>query len=150
VTRKSESIAKLIEGLQGNYDAHYLGFFQCFNRQDYYEAHDVLEELWLTCKGQPDYLYYKGLIQAAGAFVHMKKQREYPTHHVHGKRLPAAGRLLTLALTNLRTYPGVHLNLDVAHVCMLLDGYYDRLELNQFQVNPYDPLHPPRIPFPSD
>ena len=26
----------------------YQGYFQCFNAQQYYEAHDVLEHLWLS------------------------------------------------------------------------------------------------------
>jgi predicted metal-dependent hydrolase len=38
----------MIESFQGQeLDAHYLSFFACFNRQLFYEAHDVLEDLWL-------------------------------------------------------------------------------------------------------
>ena len=30
-----------------DYDRRYLGYFDCFNRQHYFEAHEVLEALWL-------------------------------------------------------------------------------------------------------
>ena len=36
----------MIESFRGQeLDAHYLGYFDCFNRQLFYESHDVLEEL---------------------------------------------------------------------------------------------------------
>src|SRR6266850_7200307 len=48
VSKKSAKIATLIGSCQGrDIDAHYLGYFECFNHGFYYEAHDVLEELWL-------------------------------------------------------------------------------------------------------
>ena len=56
----------------------YLGFFRCWNEQRYYEAHDVLEHLWLRTKSE-DANYFKGLIQAAGGFVHLQKQHARPT-----------------------------------------------------------------------
>ena len=60
-------------------DPCYQGYFRCFNEGLYYEAHDVLEHLWLG-KGRQDanFAFYKGLIQVAGAFVHLKKQAERP------------------------------------------------------------------------
>ena len=57
----------------------YLGFFRCWNEQRYYEAHDVLEHLWLRTESE-DANYFKGLIQAAGGFVHLQKQYARPTH----------------------------------------------------------------------
>jgi len=51
----------------------YRAFFHCWNEQHYYEAHDVLEQLWLRTKSS-DADYFKGLIQAAGAFVHLQKR----------------------------------------------------------------------------
>ena len=52
---------------------YYRAFFRCWNEQQYYEAHDVLEQLWLNTKSA-DADFFKGLIQAAGAFVHLKKR----------------------------------------------------------------------------
>ncbi|MEO8206668.1 MAG: DUF309 domain-containing protein, partial [Chthoniobacterales bacterium] len=74
-----------IEGARG-FDARYLGFFDCFNRCLYYEAHDVLEDLWLE-KRDENHAYYKGLIQVAGSYVHLQKQYYRPHHHKDGRRL---------------------------------------------------------------
>jgi hypothetical protein len=99
LTHKSPKIALLIEDCHGGkWDAHYLGYFRCFNGGDYYEAHDVLEELWLAeGKEGQGYDFYKGLIQIAGAFVHMKQHYYAPEHRAHGKRLAPAFRLLNRA-----------------------------------------------------
>lgn len=51
------------------YDPRYLAGIVLFNRQDYFEAHEVWEQLWLTCDG-PDKRFYQGLIQAAVALCH--------------------------------------------------------------------------------
>src|ERR1700730_1310110 len=63
---------------------YYLAFFRCWNEQRYYEAHDILEQLWLKTKS-PDADYFKGLIQAAGAFVHLQKRFEHTVHAKHSK-----------------------------------------------------------------
>lgn len=77
-THKSPRIEQLIADCQGkSLPAHYLGYFKCFDAGLYYEAHDVLEELWLNSRAG-DYFFYKGLIQVAGAFVHLQKNRLKP------------------------------------------------------------------------
>jgi Domain of unknown function (DUF309) len=81
----------------------YRAFFRCWNEQRYYEAHDVLEQLWLKTKSR-DADYFKGLIQAAGAFVHLQKRFEHPSHAKHGRRLPPAVRLFRLAERNLSSF----------------------------------------------
>src|SRR5437773_1471549 len=68
---------------------YYRAFFRCWNEQRYYEAHDVLEQLWLNTES-PDVDFFKGLIQAAGAFVHLQKRFEHPSHAKHSRRLPPA------------------------------------------------------------
>jgi uncharacterized protein len=44
----------------------YIQFFKCYHRQEYWEAHEVLEELWQTCRAND---FYHGLIQIA-AMMH--------------------------------------------------------------------------------
>jgi predicted metal-dependent hydrolase len=74
VSHKNARIADRIESSRGqDLDAHYAGYFDCFNRQLFYEAHEVLEHLWLKDKYGPNGAFYKGLIQLAGAFVHLQK-----------------------------------------------------------------------------
>ena len=91
----------------------YRAYFRLWNEQDYYQAHDVLEHIWLKTTTE-DAHYFKGLIQAAGAFVHLKKQFEHPTHPKHGRRLQPAVRLFHLALKNLSEYGPVRHAFDVA------------------------------------
>src|SRR5579872_2037144 len=118
VSRKSPKIAALIHSLANrDLDAHYLGYFECFNRQLFFEAHEVLEERWLAQRGRPDDLFYKGLIQLAGAFVHVQKQRPQP-----------ALALLKLARSNLARYPTFHQFLDLAEVLRLIGAWMQRLE----------------------
>ncbi len=89
----------MVEQFRGReLDAHYLGYFDFFNRQLFYEAHDVLENLWLKDRNGPEGAFYKGLIQLAGAFVHLQKNRLRP-----------AAALFKLAQANIKIYTPVHI-----------------------------------------
>ncbi len=117
MTHKSIKIADRVAGFQGRgLDARYLGFFDCFNRGLFYEAHEVLEDLWLLDRRGPDGDFYKGLIQLAGAFVHLQKDRLQPCR-----------ALLRLAANNLAGYPGRHHHLDLAAVLELVRDWESRL-----------------------
>lgn len=52
-----------------DYDPRYLAGIMLFNRGDYFEAHEVWEQLWMECAG-PDKQFYQGLIQAAVSLCH--------------------------------------------------------------------------------
>src|ERR1043165_3643907 len=135
MSKKSARIAVLLQGCQnGAHSAHYLGYFECFNRGLFYEAHDVLEELWLPMRQEPDGLFYKGLIQLAGAFVHLQKNRLRP-----------AAALFRLARRNLETYPASHERLAVAAVIVLMDHWCAELEACEYAVNPLREDKVPRI-----
>ena len=126
MSRKSEKIAAAIEKFQGgDLDAHYLGYFECFNQQLFYEAHDVLEEIWLAQRKGPNDSFYKGLIQLAGAFVHLQK----------GRLRPAAA-LFKLAQTNLRKYPATYERLDLVNVLALIEQWLRELEASNYTINP--------------
>lgn len=117
------------------FDLRYAGWFLCFNRGEYYEAHDVLEDLWLGETG-PHRLYYQALIQLAGAFVHMKKHLAAPAHPKHATRLRPAARLLALASRNLERYEPACLGLDVASVRVWISGIAEALVRGGFVDNP--------------
>jgi predicted metal-dependent hydrolase len=135
VSHKSARIATMIESFRGHeLDAHYLGYFDCFNRQLFYEAHDVLEDLWLADKYGANGDYYKGLIQLAGAFVHLQKNRLRPS-----------AALFKLARTNLEKYPPVHEQLNLEAVQLLIAGWLFRLEKGEFTVNPLLPTCVPQL-----
>ncbi len=135
MSKKSAHIAALIESCQGSdLDAHYLAYFECFNRGLFYEAHDVLEELWLADRNGPNGSFYKGLIQFTGAFVHLQKGR-----------LRAAAALFKLARSHLEKYPAVHEHLEVKEVLGLIDTWLGCLEAGSFTRNPLAAQTAPRL-----
>ena len=109
---------------KGKLDAHYLGYFDCFNRQLFYEAHEVLEHIWLKDKHGPNGAFYKGLIQLAGAFVHLQKNRPQP-----------ASSLFKLALANLEKYPATHEHLNLQSTTGLIRQWLAGLERANFNGN---------------
>jgi N-acetylglutamate synthase-like GNAT family acetyltransferase/predicted metal-dependent hydrolase len=134
MSKKSAKIAAMIDGFRGqSRDAHYLGYFACFNEGLYYEAHDVLEEMWLPARGQHADHFYKGLIQLAGAFVHLRKNRLGPSN-----------ALFNLARANLEKYPCYYESLNVAHVLNLIANWQRRLRQRPNE-NPLGANKPPHL-----
>jgi len=123
---------------------YYVAFFRCWNEQEYYEAHDVLEQLWLDTKSL-DSNFFKGLIQAAGAFVHLQKHFEHPSHAKHSRRLSPAVRLFQLAGKNLANFAPWHHALDVAALCQLLSRYADQIVASDYTINPWSPETAPKL-----
>jgi predicted metal-dependent hydrolase len=135
VSSKSERISAMVGQFRnGNLDPHYGGYFELFNRQKFYEAHDVLENLWLPQRHAANGDFYKGLIQLAGAFVHLQKNRLRP-----------AAALFKLAQANLDKYPCKHEHLDLAGLQQLIGGWLDRLESQHFANNPLSAANFPRL-----
>lgn len=108
----------MIEGLRGGeLDPHYLGYFDCFNRQLFFEAHEVLEQLWLRERHGPNDPFYRGLIQLAGAFVHLQKQRDQP-----------AAALFRRAQANLAKYAPQYQRLDISEILRLIERWLGELD----------------------
>jgi len=122
----------------------YRAFFHCWNEKRYYEAHDVLEQLWLKTKSR-DADYFKGLIQAAGAFVHLQKRFENPSHAKHSRRLSPAVRLFRLAEKNLSGFTPWYHGLDVAAFCQLLRACADQIVASGYKTNPWSPETAPTL-----
>lgn len=142
--RISSFVAELSEGENSTLDPCYTGYFTCFNAQQYYEAHDVLEHLWLQTEGE-NYPFFKGLIQFAGGYVHLQKQYLRPDHPKDGRRLRPAVRLFRLALTNLQPFRPVRWQLDVERLCERCDALIHEIEASEFQRNPWHPDRPPSL-----
>lgn len=135
MSEKSPRLAALILPFQGQeLDARYLGYFHYFNRQLYYEAHEVLEALWLPDRRGPDGNFHKALIQLAGAFVHLQKNRPRPS-----------AALLRLAAANLAAYPPRHQRLNIEAVRWLIAGWLVQLEKGGFCANPLTPHNVPQL-----
>lgn len=156
---KGERISRFIAELEGVAPAEasaeiaqhpcYQGFFRCWNQQRYYEAHDVLEHLWLATTSD-DARYFKGLIQAAGAFVHLQKQFEHPTHPKHGRRLAPAVRLFRLALENLGPFGAERHELNLTALRQLLRENAQRIVESDYRENPWSPANAPRLNLAGD
>lgn len=125
----------MIESFQGQQlDPRYAGYFALFNAQKFYDAHDVLEDLWLPDRHGANGDFYKGLIQLAGAFVHLQKNRLRP-----------AAALFKLAQANLEKYPASYERLNLAGVRQLIDHWLAQLAENDFQINPLSADHAPQL-----
>jgi hypothetical protein len=151
---KGERISRLVTELVGKdadvpfieVEKHsfYRAFFRCWNEQRYYEAHDVLEQLWLKTDSS-DADFFKGLIQAAGAFVHLQKNFEHPSHPKHGRRLQPAVRLFQLAEKHLTPYAPVRHAFDVAKFLKLLRAEREKITHSNFETNPWSPETAPKL-----
>ncbi len=133
MSHKSGKIEQLIAAFRGrDLDPHYLAYFDCFNRQLFFEAHDVVEAIWLGQRRDSNGPFYKGLIQLAGAFVHLQKNRLAP-----------AAALFRLARENLSGYPETHDRLDLPSVRRLIEQWLGKLEAGNFASNPLTPATAP-------
>ena len=83
-----------------DYDPRYLAGILFFNRHDFFEAHEVWEDLWNDC-GDTDRRFYQALIQAAVAL-----------HHYSNGNLRGATKLYGTSKAYMDKYPSPHLGLD--------------------------------------
>lgn len=150
--KKHERVAAFLATLENmeSTELHpcYAGYFECFNRGDYYEAHDVLEQLWLATDGR-DRGFFQGLIQIAGAFVHLKKQHARPWHPTDGRRLGPASRLFRLGERNIAPFGPRHLGIDVDGMVNFCRVWRGLIEESNFSVNPWTPEAAPRLDLPN-
>jgi uncharacterized protein len=86
---------------QANYHLLYLRGIDHFNRQDYFESHEVWEDLWIEETGSARQ-FYKGLIQAAVAL-----------HHLNHGNTHGAKKLLAGSEHYLNPYRSRYMGLDV-------------------------------------
>jgi predicted metal-dependent hydrolase len=84
-----------------DYDPRYLAGVLFFNAQEFFQAHDVWEDLWADTQG-PDHRFYQGLIQAAVALYH------FSNGNVRG-----AVKLFRSGHAYMQRYPSPHWGLDV-------------------------------------
>ena len=74
---------------------------ELFNQEQFYDCHDVIEEVWLV-EASDKRPFLQGIIQAAAAFH----------HYQHGK-CGAARSLFSLAVQKLEAYPEVYCGVRV-------------------------------------
>jgi predicted metal-dependent hydrolase len=86
---------------QPHYDPLYLQGIQHFNACDFFEAHEVWEELWQEYQG-PSRKFYQGLIQVAVCL-----------HHFGNGNTRGARKLYHSSSNYLENYRPHHIGLDV-------------------------------------
>jgi predicted metal-dependent hydrolase len=87
-------------GAATEYDPRYLAGILFFNRREFFEAHEVWEDLWHEC-GPENRRFYQSLIQAAVAL-----------HHWGNRNWRGARRLFHSSRNYMSVYPARHLGVD--------------------------------------
>ncbi len=114
-------------------DLAYLNFFACFNEGRFFEAHEVLEKIWLPERGSPRADFYRALIQLAAAF-----------HHLQSNRIPPAIALFRSAASYLQKYPSVYEGWRVTDGVMLIHQWMTEL-MKHPNVNPLQHRSAPHL-----
>jgi hypothetical protein len=136
--RSHHVAAKVARFAGGRLDPRYLGFFDSFNRQQFHEAHDILEDLWLENRRGASARFFRALIQLAGSFVLLQKGRVRP-----------AGRLLNRAEYWLKDYPDIHESADLHGVRILIAAWRSAIDGAVDAENPLTTRPPPILAVPD-
>lgn len=108
--------------LPNDYPKLYIQFLHYFNKErDYYECHEVLEELWLEEGRHP---FYQGLLQVAVGLYHFRND------NING-----AVKLFWSALAKLEPFTDDSLGIDLGRVKRDTSRYLSQLE--QYQDEPF-------------
>ena len=89
---------------------------ELFNKEKFFECHEVIESLWLATDDEYRDLY-KGLIQAAVALHHLKKEN-----------LSGVAQLFETSVSYLSKYPGRCLGLNVKKLISDLQTCFRTIE----------------------
>ena len=148
--RKRDRIAARTSALDAREGYHpcYLEYFRLFNAQEYYDAHDILEHIWLESDGAR-YVFYKALIQFAGGYVHLQHHHREPSHRIHGRRLRPAARLFRRSAELLSDLPPNYEGLTLTDVITTALSTASALESASFTQNPYHPSYAPVLQTPA-
>jgi len=106
-------------GLRSRYSLEwpreYEEYVRLFNERDFFEAHEVLEDLWVV-EVEPLKNYYKGLIQIAVAFCHWERGN------------PSGARKLYLSgRAYLEPYPDFFEGMELEWLLTRVDAHFERL-----------------------
>ncbi|GGA44463.1 DUF309 domain-containing protein [Paenibacillus physcomitrellae] len=105
------------------YEELYLAYLIYFNRdRDYFECHEVLEELWLARGSDP---LYKGLLQVAVGLFHFRDGN-----------VAGSLKMMRSAAAKLAGYPPDSLGIKLGKLRDELEVYVKRL--SDYQEQPFD------------
>lgn len=147
---KHEKLAARLTGLtaEGGWHPCYVEYFRLFNAQQYYAAHDILEHIWLGAQGER-YVFYKALIQFAGAYVHLQHHHRAPAHRIHGRRLQPAARLFSRSVELLGAFPADYEGISLGGIRQSAEHTIEQLTESKFTTNPWSPDRAPQLRGPA-
>ncbi|MBO2532410.1 MAG: DUF309 domain-containing protein [Thermoactinomycetaceae bacterium] len=117
-----------MESPRNEYPDQYVRFLVYFNiDRDYYECHEVMEELWLEEGRDP---FYQGLLQVAVGLFHFRREN-----------ISGARKLFASALSKLRPYPERYMGIDLGRLRKDVEAYLKRLESYERTPFPYYDLN---------
>lgn len=97
----AHSISRKAVIVTDEYPAQYREGIRLFNEEEFFDCHDVLEELWSECQGE-EKKFIQGLIQAAIALFHFGNEN-----------FGGAKKLYISARKNLDPYGGDYMGLEL-------------------------------------
>lgn len=120
-----------------SYPPLYFSFFEHYHREEYWDAHEVLEELWQTQRHND---FYHGLIQIAAIM-----------HQLRRGKVRGARKLATSATKYLTPYAPNTDDVDVATVLEWLSRCLDVLpaDVERVELAALEPLEIPVCPLPK-
>jgi len=104
-----------------------------FNDEYFFEAHEVLEDVWKQEHGEPR-LFLQGLIQISAAY-----------HHYQNGNLVGAATLLQRGADKIRKYPARYLGIDAAELVARVEADRKAIERMQHAETQEKPIEFPRI-----
>lgn len=104
-----------------------------FNEEHFFEAHEILEEVWHRERGEPR-RFLQGLIQLCAAY-----------HHVQNGNLVGATELLQRGADKMRSYPAQYLGFDAAELIRRAEADRERLLGQHLGSGTANPIEFPKI-----
>jgi hypothetical protein len=132
VHRRSNRLPPVVDDAPA-YDPLYVKGFEQFNACDFFEAHEVWEELWSDHQG-PSRRFFQGLIQVAVCL-----------HHFGNGNTRGAVKLYHSSRNYLEAYRPRHLGVDVDKLLEDLEGCCREI-VHSSEDFPTTELDPERIP----
>ncbi len=104
-----------------------------FNERYFFEAHEVLEDVWHRERGEPR-LFLQGLIQICAGL-----------HHFQNGNMRGAAELLQRGADKMRKYPDRYLGLNAARLIGEADVCRSRIERMRDGLEPEAPVDLPTV-----
>lgn len=108
-----------------------------FNERFFFEAHEVLEDVWHRDRG-PSRLFLQGLIQLCAGF-----------HHFQNGNPRGAAELLQRGSDKMRKYPAEYLGLEAGRLLTDVDACRERIERMRDGVEPEVEIEFPTVALPE-